>query len=49
MGGADDDDEATQQTPAGAEIPVPEREDVMAALRKAARAAPDEQEPPETG
>jgi hypothetical protein len=28
----------TQTTPAGAEIPVPEREDVMAAFRKVAKA-----------
>jgi hypothetical protein len=36
------DDEPTQTTPKGAEIPVPDREDVMAALRKVARATHDE-------
>jgi len=30
-------DEPTQQTPAGATIPIPEREDVMEALLKASR------------
>ncbi len=36
-------DEPTQETEYGAMIPVPDREDVMAALRKTARATdPDE-------
>lgn len=35
-----------QITPAGAEIPIPNRDDVMAALRKVAKAPePDEQLP----
>jgi hypothetical protein len=32
-----EDDEPTQTTPGGAEIPVPERDDVFDALRKVAR------------
>jgi len=37
-----------QTTPKGAVIPVPQRDDVLDAFRKVARAAPDEQEPPES-
>jgi hypothetical protein len=37
----DKDDEPTQITPAGAEIPVPDREDVLDAFRKIASSSDD--------
>ena len=45
MSDPDESDEPTQATPAGATIPVPDREDVMEALLKVPWATPDEQEP----
>jgi hypothetical protein len=37
-------EEPTQETPAGAEIPVPKRKDVFADLRKVAKARPDDED-----
>lgn len=44
-----DETEATQNTPAGATIPVPDKDDVMAAFRKVAKAPPSPPPDPETG
>ena len=40
----DESDEPTQTTPQGAEIPVPDREDVLSALRKVAHVPNDDGE-----
>jgi|1186.fasta_scaffold668194_2 hypothetical protein len=45
----DHDEQPTQTTPKGAEIPVPERDDVMRAFEKVAKAPDPETKPSDAG